>query len=476
MGARIQLGLQYGARMPLKPTQPFNAQHRPPSAPASGKLAMIPVVAVAYSALIQPLIYFYFPPPPGLEGMLESRIEDRIFWPVLAAISVALSARHWSRMPRPLPPNIIALLAYLAFAGASVAWAFKPDLSLIRFVKEIMVLTAIIVPALLAAREADIIRGMFLCFALAAAANVILIPGGYTQIAQYGSALVDIGYEGYFSGKNLLGEFAAIALLLSIHELLYPGLRRVLGSVVAAMVIVLLLLSSSKTALGLVILAPLLAGLAMVLARTIRVSTATILVSIVLAYIVVSSLIGFTTERLAYMLTGDSSFTGRTTIWFFAESEIARSPLVGWGYQSFWLAGPDAPSVVDAPGWVKNMPNAHNGYYDTILELGYVGLAFLLVFLVSTLHVIGRVAERDTKRAWLLLTVALFIAIYNFLESLWLRAFDMSWVVFVIVAVDAARYWPSSSRTLPAPGSAPASAVSRGPLRGAWRPRLGARS
>jgi exopolysaccharide production protein ExoQ len=449
---------------------------RPKSTSAFDVCAAIPVLAFAYSAIIAPLIYFNFPPAPGLEGLLESRTEDRIFWPVLAAISVVLAAQHWSRIRRPLPPNIIALLAYLAFAGASVAWAFKPELSFIRFVKEIMVLTAIVLPALLAAREADIIRGMFLCFASAAAVNAVLIPGGYATIAQYGSVMVDIGYQGYFSGKNLLGEFAAIALLLSIHELLYPGHRRALGSVIAAIAIALLFLSNSKTALGLVILAPLLAGLALVLARTIRLSTATILVSIVLGYVVVSSLTGFTTERLAFILTGDSSFTGRTTIWYFAESEIARSPLLGWGYQSFWLAGSDAPSVLDAPGWVKNMPNAHNGYYDTMLELGYVGLAFLLIFLISTLHVIGRVAERDNKRAWLLLSVALFIVIYNLLETLWLRAFDMSWVVFVIVAVDAARYWQPSLRKLPAHRSTPAGSVSRGPLRGAWKPRLGMRS
>ena len=458
------------------PNYSFKSGHGKPSAPAFDKLALIPVLAIAYSALIQPLIYFYFPPTPGLQGLLESRIEDRIFWPVLAAIAVGLAARRWSRARPALPPNIIALLAYLAFAGASVVWAFKPELSFIRFVKEMMVLTAIVLPALLAAREADIIRGMFLCFACAAAVNAALIPGGYATMALYGSVMVDIGYQGYFSGKNLLGEFAAIALLLSIHELLYPGYRRALGSVVAAVAIALLFLSSSKTALGLVILAPFLAGLTLVLARTMRLSTAAILVSIVLGYIVVANLTGFTTERLAYILTGDSSFTGRTTIWNFAETEIARSPIVGWGYQSFWLAGSDAPSIVDAPGWVKLMPNAHNGYYDTMLELGYVGLTLLLIFLIATLHVIGRVAQRDNKRAWLLLSVALFIVIYNLLETLWLRAFDMSWVVFVIVAVDAARYWQSSLRKKPAQRSTPESPISRGPLRGAWRPRLGARA
>jgi exopolysaccharide production protein ExoQ len=435
---------------------------------------MIPVLAVAYSGIIQPLIYFGFPPAAGLEGLLESRIEDRIFWPVLAAVAVGLAARHWSRVRRPFPPNITALLVYLAFAGASVAWAFRPELSFIRFIKEVMVLTAIVLPALVASRSADIMRGMFLCFAFGVVANILLIPGGYATVAQYGSKMVEIGYQGYFSGKNLLGEFAAIALLLSIHEVLYPGYRRVLGVCVAAMAVVLLFMSSSKTALGLALLAPLLAVLAMSGGRTSRISPASFVVSIVLGYAVFATLTGFDTARIAYLLTGDSSFTGRTTIWTFADSEIARSPLVGWGYQSFWLVGPDAPSIVDAPGWVKFMPNAHNGYYDTMLELGYIGLALLVVFLIATLHVIGRVAHYDYKRAWLLLSVALFIMIYNFLETLWMRAFDMLWVVFVIVAVEAARQMQPSPLRAPMPRSRGTSAIGPGRLR-AWKPRLGSR-
>jgi exopolysaccharide production protein ExoQ len=462
--------------MSKTPTHSFRSSRPKPSTTAFGMCATIPVLAFAYSAIIQPLIYFNFPPAPGLQGLLESRIEDRIFWPILAAISVVLAAQHWSRMRRPLPPNIIALLAYLAFAGVSVAWAFKPELSFIRFVKEIMVLTALILPALLAAREADIVRGMFLCFAVGAVVNVLLIPGGYVTLAQYGSTMVDIGYQGYFSGKNLLGEFSAIAFLLSVHELLYPGHRRALGIIIAAIAIVLLFLSSSKTALGLALIAPLLAGLTLFVGRTFRISSAIFLVSLTLGFVVFSRLTGIDTDRIAFMLTGDSSFTGRTTIWAFAETEIARSPFLGWGYQSFWLVGPDAPSILDAPGWVKLMPNAHNGYYDAMLELGYVGLAFLVVFLVTSLHVIGRMAERDSRRGWLLLSVALFIIIYNSLETLWLRAFDMSWVVFVIIIVEAARYWRPSLLKVPAHRSGPARSVSPGRLRGAWRPRLGPRS
>ena len=146
-------------------------------------------------------------------------------------------------------------------------------------------------------------------------------------------------------------------------------------------------------------------------------------------------------NRVSYMLYGDSTFTGRTIIWDFAQYEIARRPLLGWGYQSFWLVGPDAPSIVEAPGWVKMMPNAHNGYYDTMLEMGYVGYALLVTFIIATLHAVGRVVDRDPARAWLVLSLALYVIFWNYLESLWMRGFEFLWVVFLIVAAEIGRYW-----------------------------------
>ena len=171
-----------------------------------------------------------------------------------------------------------------------------------------------------------------------------------------------------------------------------------------------------------------------------RVSPAVILWVGVLSYGIFAKITGFTMNRLSYMLYGDSSCTGRQIIWDFANFEIARRPLLGWGYQSFWLVGPSGPSIVDGPGWVKTMPNAHNGYYDTILELGYIGFALLLAFITATLHSVGRVADRDARRGWVLLSLALFIMIYNGLESTWMRGFEFMWVVFLIIAAEAVGY------------------------------------
>ena len=77
------------------------------------------------------------------------------------------------------------------------------------------------------------------------------------------------GYTGYFQGKNYMGGFAGVALLLSLHEVLYPGRRRAFGAIIGVLALVLLVLSNSKTALGLAFIAPLLAAFA-VAARKMR--------------------------------------------------------------------------------------------------------------------------------------------------------------------------------------------------------------
>jgi hypothetical protein len=52
------------------------------------------------------------------------------------------------------------------------------------------------------------------------------------------------------------------------------------------------------------------------------------------------------------------------------------------------------------------------------MEMGYVGLALLPIFIVATLDAIGRIAHRNPTRAWLLLSLGLFVITYNYLKAL----------------------------------------------------------
>src|SRR5262245_28350726 len=177
------------------------------STPMIDKCVIVPISACVYASIVSPLLLFVSEPANTLQSVMETRPENRIFWPAMAAISVVLAVRNRSRLGTlTWPPHIICLLAYLAFAGASVLWAFRPELSFIRFVQQVMIVTSIVLPAMLAVRTADLMRGLFLCFALAAILNVFFVLGNAPSIVK----VLD-GYPGYFLGKNYLGEFSAIA-------------------------------------------------------------------------------------------------------------------------------------------------------------------------------------------------------------------------------------------------------------------------
>jgi O-antigen ligase len=303
---------------------------------------------------------------------------------------------------------------------------------------QVMIVTSIVLPAMQADRTADMMRGVFLCFAFASILNVFFVLGQPPMLYENGEIL---GYPGYFSFKGILGECAAITFLLSLHEMLYPGLRRVMGIIVAVIAISLVFPSYSKGSLGIAIIAPLLALLTLIVGRKMRISPAFVLLPLLVCYEVLARIPGLDlVNRISWHLYGNYTLSGRTVIWDFVNYEIGRRPLLGWGFQSFWQVGPDGPSTA-AGGWVSQMPSGHNGYLDVMLELGYVGFPFLIIFIMATLHALGRVADRDPRRAWLLLSLALFIIITNTLESVWMRGQDMQWLLFLILGAEIARYW-----------------------------------
>src|SRR5262249_21149550 len=81
-------------------------------------LAIIPVFAIFYLLLILPFL-----PNEG------TRTENILFWPVVAALTSAIVFLNWPRIDYKffLSLPIMSLIAYLAFAAASVTWAYSPD-------------------------------------------------------------------------------------------------------------------------------------------------------------------------------------------------------------------------------------------------------------------------------------------------------------------------------------------------------------
>jgi hypothetical protein len=434
--------------MPKASPHLFKSGRTKSSGPTSDACAIIPVAAIFYVAIASNLLGIIFPNPgvagtsaaARIQALMAPRPENKIFWLAMVAITIVLAARNHSRLVKLIwPPHIKWLLAFLAYCGASILWAFRPEFALTRFVLQVTMIVSIVLPAMLAKRSTDIMQGVFLCFALASFINIFFV---LNQPPMYYDTGEILGYPGYFSFKGLLGECAAITLLLSLRETLYPSFRRVVGIVAAGIAIFLIFPSHSKGSLCFAIIAPCVAGITLAVGRKTRASPAVVLLPIVLLYqVLVHTPSVNLVERMSWYLYGNYNLSGRTVIWDFVRQEHALRPLLGWGFGSFWQVGADGPSLVDGGGWVSEMPSGHSGYWDTTLELGSIGYPFLIIFIMATLHALRRVQDRDPTRAWLLLSLALYVIITNMIESVWTRGQDMNWTLFLVVVAEIGRCW-----------------------------------
>src|SRR5262245_23877905 len=150
---------------------PFFEPGRPESSTAMFDTCVVVAISgCVFGLIVGPLLLFVTSnlDQKLQQGLNASRIENRIFWPAVTAICVVLAAQNLRRLRSiTLPPNIIWLIAYLAFAGASISWAFSPELSSNRWVQQVMVIISIVLPAMLAGRSTDMMRALYLCFAFA---------------------------------------------------------------------------------------------------------------------------------------------------------------------------------------------------------------------------------------------------------------------------------------------------------------------
>jgi len=147
---------------------------------------------------------------------------------------------------------------------------------------------------------------------------------------------------------------------------------------------------------------------------------------------------------LAGMVGRDPTLTGRTVIWD-AVLSIHTNPLLGTGYESFWL-GPRLTKV-----WLQTgvgINEAHNGYLEVYLNLGLIGLFLLVAFLISSYRTICRRLETSPDIGSLTLALWSVLPFYNVTEAAFKG--QLIWVIFLFGAIATPQ--ALSARSIPAPG------------------------
>jgi O-antigen ligase len=160
----------------------------------------------------------------------------------------------------------------------------------------------------------------------------------------------------------------------------------------------------------------------------------------------------------------DMTFTDRTLIWTDVLNNATKSPVLGVGIGAFWV-GPIGYAMYPMPNWSRKTPSwrpeeAHNGYIDTYVELGAVGLILLLIVIGSSLAGAFSHLQWDFQFGSLRLVLLLSILMNNLAETTFLSGTHGLWFLFLLLAVNHPR--PNSKVRLE--GCAATAGTHGGPL------------
>jgi O-antigen ligase len=139
-----------------------------------------------------------------------------------------------------------------------------------------------------------------------------------------------------------------------------------------------------------------------------------------------------------------SDFSGRTVIWA-AVIRAAGNPLIGTGFESFWISPNEMEFERSLVGWwhPENLNEAHDGYLEVYLELGWVGVSLISLILITGYARAVAMLRQNPSMGGLMLAYIICGAVYSITEA-GFRELTVEWI-FLLLAVVAA-----SSNQIPA--------------------------
>jgi O-antigen ligase len=150
-----------------------------------------------------------------------------------------------------------------------------------------------------------------------------------------------------------------------------------------------------------------------------------------------------TAGSLLHALGRNTTLTGRLNIWK-AVLSLQTNPLFGTGFESFWLGG-RLQSVSKLTG--MGISEAHNGYLEVYLNLGWIGLILLMGAIAMGYRRSSALFRLNPRAGRLRLGLLAAGVIYSLTEA-GFRMLSPTWIglLFAIIVVPASLQFPEKQQ------------------------------
>lgn len=373
------------------------------------------------------------------EGSEEGGLLEVLVYFILismGAIAVAKRRVDWNQF---ISKNRWLVL-FLAYCGVSVLWSDYPFVGFKRWTKDVTNVTMLVIMF----TEKDSVQAIK---AVWARYIYVIVPGSVLFIKYY----PDWGriynqhtflpnFVGLTSEKNSLGQVALISGLILVWDLIESRRK---GSnaisrvdlmhriILLSMTVYLIHMADSSTALVCFVIG---VGILLFMQPPVILRQAKNLG----LYGLAGGLLGIVVyvsgayEAFLEMLGEDPTLTGRTGTW---ENLLRQpiNPLLGTGgYRSFWTSS-YAESTKDQYYFYINQ--SHNGYLETYLNNGLIGLFLLLAMIVTVGIAIRKELVAGNKFAILRFAFFLIVVFSNWTEATF-NTLNPIWFVFLLATIS----------------------------------------
>jgi O-antigen ligase len=355
-----------------------------------------------------------------VEQYAEGNPLDATVYGILIAAG-ALALNYRSRKVRGFIQHNLPILLFFIYCALSILWSDYPYVALKRWIKAIgdiiMILIVLTDPNPLVATRRLLTRTAFVLLPLS-----VLFIWFYPELG----SIYDLGdrttyYFGVTTTKNLLGMtclFCGLGTLWALigayedRKMPHRVQHMVANGVVFATAFWLVIKADSMTSLSCLAM-----GTVVLVMSTQRwvTNTARGMFAVVGAAVGIPFFAVFldTAGSLLHALGRNTTLTGRVGIWK-AVLSVQTNPLFGTGFESFWL-GSRLQRVWDMTA--TGIQEAHNGYIEVYLNLGWFGIILLGIMIVIGYRRAFTVFRKDPQAGRIRLAFLTAGVIYSLTEA-----------------------------------------------------------